>query len=324
MIRFGIIGTNSISHTFMEAAAKAEDFELTAVYSRAMETGKEFADRYGVAQIYTSLEELACSLLVDAVYIASPNSLHCEQSVMMMEHGKHVICEKPAAADSREMELMISVSESNHVVFLEAMRPVFDPGFAKIEELLPLLGTLRRAEFQFAKYSSRYDNYKQGIVMNAFNPQMANAALMDIGVYCIHPMLKLFGMPQSIQAASIFLDNGMEALGTIVADYKTMQAVLQYSKISTSYLPSQIQGEDGSLIISEIPDTRTIELCLRNGSREKIVIEKQENNMYYEIQEFCRLIKEKASASCYNQISVMEMKVMDEVRRLAGIDFCSK
>lgn len=323
-VRFGIVGTNSISHTFMEAAKDVREFQLTAVYSRTMESGMAFAGQYGISQVYTSLEALASSDLIDAVYIASPNSLHFSQGMQLMENGKHILCEKPGTADGRQMELLIECSNCNRVVFLEAMRSVFDPGFAKIQELMPRLGTIRRVDFQYCQYSSRYDKFKQGIVMNAFNPELANAALMDIGVYCVHPMVKLFGMPKSILASSIFLNNGMEGTGTVIAGYETMQAVLQYSKISNSYLPSQIQGEEGSMLISEIPDTKKIELYLRNGQQETIMIDKRKNNMFYEIQTFCRLVNQKQDASEYNRYSLMEMKVMDEVRRKAGIVFSSQ
>lgn len=321
MVRFGIIGTNSISHTFMDAAQAVEDFQLSAVYSRSMESGMAFAKQYGISKVYTSLEALAASGEIDAVYIASPNCCHFPQAMQMMEHGKHVLCEKPGAADSREMECMIEASKQNHVVYLEAMRSVFDPGFSKIQENLPRLGAIRRATFEYCQYSSRYDKFKQGVVMNAFNPALANAALMDIGVYCVHPMVKLFGMPEKIISDSVFLPNGMEGAGTVLNSYDTFQVVLQYSKISNSYLPSQIQGEEGSMLIWEIPDTKRIELHLRNGQRESITIEKKTNNMFYEVQEFCRLVIQNLDAAEHNQYSLMEMNVMDEIRGCSGIVF---
>lgn len=322
MVRFGVIGTNSITDWFLEAAAEAEGFALGAVYSRNEETGRAFADKYGCPVVYTSLEDLAASDKIDAVYVASPNSLHCAQSIMMMNGGKHVLCEKPAASDAEELEQMLAAAKRNHVVFLEAMRPVFDPGFARIQELLPELGKIRNVLFQYCKYSSRYDKFKEGVIMNAFNPALSNAALMDIGVYCVHPMVKLFGMPERVTGRSIFLENGMEGAGTVVAQYDGMQAVLQYSKITNCILPSQIQGEDATIVIREIPDTREIELHRRNGEMEVIRIEKKSNNMYYETAEFIRLIESGEDAREHNRYSQMEMKVMDEIRADAGIKFC--
>lgn len=320
-MRFGIIGTNSISHTFMCAALKHPGFHLGAVYSRRFETGEAFARQYGVDCVYTSLEALAASKFIDAVYIASPNCCHASQAVMMMEHGKHVLCEKPIASDLKELEWMIEVGHRNHVLLMEAMRSAYDPGFLKIKELLPKLGIIRRVNFSYCQYSSRYDAYKQGNILNAFNPGLSNAAVMDIGVYCIHPMVRLFGMPDKILANSLFLPNHMEGTGTVIADYQDMMAVLEYSKISNSYLPSQIQGENGSMIISEIPNPKRLEIRFRNGEKEIYEIQKESNNLYYEIGEFMKQIAKGDDGQENLQYSIMEMSVMDQIRELAGIQF---
>lgn len=113
----------------------------------------------------------------------------------------------------------------------------------------------------------------------------------------------------------------MEGMGTVIVEYDGMLAELQYSKIDNSYLPSQIQGELGSILIREIPDTRTIELCLRNGQRETIIIDKHDHNMYYEVKEFIRLIESGESAEDHNKYSLMEMEMMDDIRKCAGISF---
>lgn len=323
MVKFGIIGTNAISHTFMAAALKHPEFVLKAVYSRTADTGNTFAETYQAKRVYTELEAMALDEEIDAVYIASPNSCHAKQAILLLEHGKHVLCEKPIAADSAQLSAMLEAAGANHVVLLEAMRSAFDPGFAKIQELLPQLGTIRQAAFQYCKYSSRYDKFKAGEIMNAFNPKLSNAAVMDIGVYCVHPMVKLFGMPKSVKASSVFLSNNMEGLGTVIAQYDGMQAVLQYSKITNTHLSSQIQGEEAAMIISEIQNTRRIELHYNNGSSEICQIEKHSNNMYYEVDEFIRLINAGEDPWKHNQYSVMEMEVMDMVRRDAGIEFQS-
>lgn len=324
VVRIGVIGTNSISNTFMDAAKDVEQLQVRAVYSRSEETGRIFAEKHGIPFVYTSLEELAASEEIDAVYIASPNSCHCPQAVQMMKRGKHVLCEKPIASNTEELEQMLQVAKEHGVILLEAMRSVFDPGFAKIQELLPLLGTVRRAVFQYCQYSSRYDKFKEGVIMNAFSPELSNAAVMDIGVYCIHPMVKLFGEPETIYADSVFLQNGMEGMGTVVAGYDGMHVELEYSKISDSHLPSQIQGEAGTMLIWQIPDTTKIELHLRGGVHEVYEIQKKQNNMYYEIQEFARLISEGNDAGFHNQYSLHQMRVVDEIRHKAGIEFKSR
>lgn len=321
MVNFAVIGTNFVTDSLIEAGRECRDFHLQAVYSRKIERAQEYAAQYGVTECYDSLEKLAEADNIDAVYVASPNAFHARQSILMMEHGKHVLCEKTIASNKKELQQMIQTARENHVVLLEAMRPVFDPGFLAIRENLPKIGKVRRATFQYCQYSRRYDNYKAGIVENAFKKELSNGALMDIGVYCVHPLVKLFGKPKEISAHCLKLDNGIDASGTIIAMYEDMQAELLYAKITDAILPSQIQGEEGSMIIEEIPDTKKIKIRYRDKSWEEITIEKKNNNMYYEVEEFIRLIQNKEDGSEHNQYSLWELEVMDEARRQMDVVF---
>lgn len=321
VIRFATIGTNFIVDRFIEATKECEGLEYGAVYSRKEATAKIFANKYGVKQCYTDLESLAKDETIDAIYIASPNSCHQEQAVMMMEHGKHVLCEKPICSNQRELEVMLKVAKANHVVLLEAIRVVFDPGFFCIQENLHKLGNIRRASFTFCRTSSRYDNYKKGIIENAFDPTLSNGALMDIGVYCVHPLVKLFGKPKKIQASAIFLDNGIDGSGTILATYEGMQAELLYSKIATGILPSEIQGEDATMLIERIQDPRKVSIHYVDGTIENLEIEDPNGNMKYEVREWARLIRNQENAKVHNQYSRLQMELMDEVRNQIGLIF---
>ena len=321
MIRFATIGTNFITTRFLEAAKTCSCLKYACAYSRKEETAASFALWHHAGRYETDLSALACAPDIDAVYIASPNRFHCSQAILMMEHGKHVLCEKPAASNSRELAAMIESAKRNGVVFLEAMRSVFDPGFTAIKDHLPMLGTIRRASFQYCQYSSRYDKFKAGIVENAFDPSLSNGSLMDIGVYCVHPLVALFGMPERIHGEALLLENGIDGSGTILASYPGMQAELVYSKISDSLVPSQIQGEEGTMTIREIADPREITIRLRNGKTEQISVEKESGNIIYEIREWARLIENGLSAEPYNRFTRMELMVMDEARRQMGIVF---
>lgn len=321
MIRYAVIGTGRIAHNFLEAALKVPDMEFTALYSRKEETGRAFLASYGQQKCYTSFEELAADEEVDAVYIASPNSFHCPQSLLLLEAGKHVLCEKPVALNRGEFLRMKEAAIQKGVVFMEAMRPVYDQGFLQLKEAVKKAGKVRQAVFQYCQYSSRYDNFKEGIVENAFNPGLGNAAIMDIGIYCAAPMVRLFGPPVSLKADSIFLENGFEGAGTIVAHYEELQAVLLYSKINQQNLWSQIQGEEASVLINSIQDIREITLHYRNGEQEEITVDKEKNNMLYEIQEWKRLIEEGKSNEQELIYTEWEMEVLDEARRQAGISF---
>ncbi len=321
MINFAIIGTNFVTDSFIEAAKKTGRMELTAVYSRSIEKAREYAAQHGAKLVFDDLEEMAKCKEIDAVYVASPNSLHAKQSICMMQHKKHVICEKTIASNEKELMAMIDAANKNGVVLLEAMRSAQDPGFLKIKELLPRLGKIRRATFRKCQYSRRYDKFKNGIIENAFNPALSNAALMDIGVYCVHPMVVLFGLPARIKSMSVKLDNGFEASGTALLDYEDMQAELIYSKITASSIPSEIQGENAAMLIDEIADTKEITLSYRNGEKEVFKIEKEENNMCYEIETFADLIEKNSVHHPYLYHSKMELTVMDEIRRQEHVIF---
>lgn len=327
-IRFATIGSNFIVDSFLRGAAHEERFEYAAVYSRNEDRAREFAQRYGVDKIYTSLESLACDKDIDAVYIASPNVCHASQAIMMMEYGKNVLCEKPLAPSYAEVLSMVETARRHGVTLLEAMKTTLLPNFFAVRDALPKIGKVRRFFAQFCQYSSRYDSFREGILLNAFNPEMKGGALLDLGVYGVAPLVHLFGMPtkvqssetelstqaglyvgarlpsetgsvpeaglhsQSVASASPRLDagNGIDGQGTLLLTYPEMEGVIMYSKISDSSLPSEIQGEEGRIIIDKLSQMTNPHIEYRDGCSENISVPTIEDNMYYEIREFIDLI----------------------------------
>ena len=143
-IRFGVVGTNFISDWVIAGARQDERFELAAICSRTQETADAFAAKHGIPHTFTSLEAMAASPLVDAIYIASPNFLHAQQSILCMEHGKHVLCEKPMASNAREVRAMLDAARRNGVTLMEAMKPTLTPNFLAVRDNLRRVGTVRR------------------------------------------------------------------------------------------------------------------------------------------------------------------------------------
>lgn len=320
-MKFGVIGTNWITESFISAAREVESFTLSAVYSRTEEKAKEFADQNGAEYIFTDLEEMAASDVIDAVYIASPNSFHAEQAITLMKHGKHVICEKPIASNVAEIEKMIASAKENNVLLMEAMRSTVTPNFKSIQENLHKIGTVRRYFGNSCQYSSRYDKYKEGTVLNAFNPAFSNGSMMDIGIYCLYPMVVLFGEPESVKANAYLLESGVDGEGSILLNYGDKEAVVMYSKISNSYVPSEIQGENGSILIDHIQDMSKIEIRYNDGRTEDITVEQDKPKMYYEAKEFIELIERGELESKVNSHanSLAVMKIMSEARRQVGL-----
>ncbi|MFC3773801.1 Gfo/Idh/MocA family protein [Paenibacillus sp. GCM10012303] len=321
MIRFGIIGTNWITESFLQAARQVEHFRLTAVYSRTEEKAKEFAVKHGAAFTYTDVEEMAASGEIDAVYIASPNSFHAGQAVRCMNRGIHVLCEKPIASNRAELQEMIDAARRNGVVLMEALKSTLMPNFQAIQDNLPKLGRVRRFFSSYCQYSSRYDAYKQGTVLNAFNPAFSNGGLMDLGIYCLYPLVVLFGKPERIQANGLLLESGIDGEGSLLLGYPEMDAVIQYSKITDSSLPSEIQGESGNMLISKISQPEKVEIRYRGGASEDVTRQQADHSMMYEVEHCIGLIRNGDKESPVNSLtrSLWTMEIMDEARRQMGL-----
>ncbi|MBM7552032.1 Gfo/Idh/MocA family protein [Thalassobacillus pellis] len=323
MVRFGVIGTNFITERLLEHVKDMEDFKLTAVYSRTNEKARVFADKYGAAETYTDIEEMAASANVDAVYIASPNSLHVSQSITVMNCGKHVLCEKPLASTSSEVEKMFAAARRNDVLLMEAMKTTFVPNFLSIQQHLSKIGKIRRYVGTYCKYSSRYDAYKEGTVLNTFNPVFSNGSLMDLGVYCIYPMIVLFGTPHQTKASGVKLETGVDGEGSVLFQYEEMEGVVMHSKISTSFSPSEIQGELGSILIDNISDPAFVEIRYKDGRKEDITKEYAYPSMYYEVDAFINLIKEGKRESSINSFShsFATIQTIETARKQIGITY---
>ena len=207
-MRFGIIGTNWITDKLIDAGKDTEDFQLTVVYSRNEDTAKAFADKYGVENTFTDLQKMAESDKIDAVYIASPNSFHSEQSILFLKNKKAVLCEKPATSNLRELEEVIKTAEENNTLYMEAMKIPFIPTYSALKENLHKIGKIRRVVAEYCQHSSRYEDYKKGDIKNAFKREFSNGSLMDIGIYPLFFVLSLFDIPESINATGLVLENG--------------------------------------------------------------------------------------------------------------------
>ena len=319
MIRFATIGSNVIVDAFLRGAAHDPRFAWQAVYSRTQERADLFAAKYGITKTYTSLQALAADPQIDAVYIASPNCFHAPQAILMMEHGKHVLCEKPLAPSLEESQAMVCAAQKHGVVLMEAMKTTLLPNFARVREALPRLGTIRRDFAQFCQYSSRYDRFKNGIIENAFRAGMGNGALRDLGVYGLAPLVHLFGMPQQLQASAIRLSTGVDGQGSVLMTYPGMEAVVLFSKISDSRLPSEIQGEAGRIVIQQLSNMERPVLELRDGSVTDLSVPTLEDNLYYELKEFLDVIESGAGESAVNthQRSLDVLELVDKAEAAA-------
>ena len=154
MLRFGTIGTGWIANSYVDGALDSGLWQLTAVYSRTKEKGLAFAAPYGVKTVFTDLEEMAATDKIDAVYIASPNKLHIEQARVFLEHGKHVICEKPLSAHAKDVAELQTLAKERGLIYLEAIMFMHLPQRKLLEEALKKIGDISVAKIDFCQRSS--------------------------------------------------------------------------------------------------------------------------------------------------------------------------
>ncbi|WP_336708858.1 MULTISPECIES: Gfo/Idh/MocA family protein [unclassified Cedecea] len=321
MIRFAVIGTNWITRQFVDAAHESGKYKLTAVYSRSLEQAQSFANDYPVEHLFTSLDELAQSDAIDAVYIASPNSLHGPQSLLFLSHKKHVICEKPLASNLAEVEAAIACARENQVVLFEAFKTASLPNFIALQQAMPKVGKIRKVLLNYCQYSSRYQRYLDGENPNTFNPAFSNGSIMDIGFYVLASAAALWGEPQAVHATASLLDSGVDAHGTVQLNYGDFDVTLLHSKVSDSTIPSEIQGEAGSLVIEKIAECQRVTFIPRGGKPQDLSLPQHINTMLYEAETFARLVEENEVNHAGLVTSRITSALATEIRRQTGVKF---
>jgi predicted dehydrogenase len=321
MIRFAVVGTNWITERFIDAAHESGKMRLTAIYSRKLEQAQAFGANYPVEHFFDSLEALAQSDEIDAVYIASPNSLHCQQSLLFLSHKKHVICEKPLASNLREVEQLVAYARENQVVLFEAFKSAHLPNFLILQQALPKIGKLRKAFINYCQYSSRYPRYLAGENPNTFNPHFSNGSIMDIGYYCVASTVALFGAPQTVLASATLLDTGVDAHGSVCLNYGDFDVVISHSKVSNSDIPSEIQGEEGTLVIEKISEAQGVVLTPRGENSQVLTQQQHINTMLYEAQVFAELVEKRQVEHVGLENSLIVASLLTEIRRQTGVVF---
>lgn len=323
MIKYGVIGSGWIAEEFVKGAETVDGLQFAAMYSRTYEKGKEFAEKFGCENIYTDINEFAESD-IDAVYIASPNSLHYEQSKLMLEKGKHVLCEKPITITPDEFEELFALAESKKLVYTEAIMMMHSPLKNEVKNALGKIGKITSAHFDFSQLSSKYKALVEGKNPNIFNPEMKTGCLRDLGIYCFYPAVEFFGLPEKISASAGFVYTGADGYGTTVLDYADKQVTLTYSKIGQDYLGSQIFGDKGTITIESISKLTNAKIHFSDGNVEEITTEIDKHIlMAYEAENFLKFItdyeKNKPEYFEINEKILQVNRLLYEVRNLCRI-----
>ena len=328
MLRFGTIGSGWIADEYIHGAKDSGLWELTAVYSRTQERAAAYAKQHGAKHAFTNLEEMAASDVLDAVYIASPNAFHYEQAKLFLEHGKHVICEKPLCAQARKVRELQQIAKNRGLVYLEAIMFLHLPQRKLLEDALGQLGQITLVKLDFCQRSSKLDRYLEGELPNIFNPAMETGALMDLGVYCVYPALALFGEPESFTVEPQLMESGADGTGIVTMRYPDKLVTLTYSKLGQAGANSDFQGTNGTLSVESISRIAGLSLWRKDGTTEQLYGDDEKYKlMGWEAKDFYRYISDpEGSAQEYAVCSDLSLRVssfMERVRKEGRILFSS-
>lgn len=317
MIRFAAIGTSWITTQFADAVARVPGAELAVVYSRDAGRAAAMAAQLGAASSTDDLPALLASDSVDAVYVASPNGVHAEQALAAIRAGKHVLVEKPATLTAAEFAGLVAEAEAAGVVLLEAMRTAYDPGAARVRDLLGSLGTIRRVSLRYSQRSSRYDAVLAGQRVNIFDPAVGGGALNDLGIYCVSALVDWFGEPSQVRAAWVQLPGGADGAGVALTVHDGFVADVSWSKITASDVPSEVQGELATLVIDHVPAPRSLRVLRLDGSEERIDLEMPAFDLAYEVERFVQLCAGDHNATPDHERTLGSLRTLEAIRAAA-------
>ncbi|EPD9051609.1 Gfo/Idh/MocA family protein [Listeria monocytogenes] len=323
-MKLGIMGTNWITDSFIEGAINSGEWNLTAVYSRTEEKARAFGEKYGELTYFTDIEEMGKSDALDAVYIASPNALHYQHAVSLLKNKKHVIVEKPIFSTVAELEHAHQIARENNVFLFEAARHIQEPNFKHLQENIEKVGTIHGATLAYMKYSSRYDQVLNGEEPNIFSLKFSGGSIVDLGVYPLYSAITLFGEPVKATYFATKLPTGVDGLGPIILEYPTFNITIIQGKNSQSFLPSEIYGQKGTLIVDPLTGIEKITFY-DNATKEETELAGPvvANDMQFEAAEFARIIEQsdRDTYECLADLSLKVLRVSNELRHQNDIWF---
>lgn len=335
-MKVGIIGAGMIVHDFLTFEKEVKGMEVVALCATQEEEDKlkEMCVKSDIPKYYTDVDVMLKDADVEVVYIGVPNHLHYMFSKKAMEANKHVICEKPCTSNAKELEQLMKIAKEKEVILVEAVSTQYLPNTLKIKETLKDLGNIKIVSANYSQYSSRYDAFKAGNIMPAFNPDMSGGALMDLNIYNINFVVALFGKPQRVDYQAN-VEKGIDTSGILTLDYGSFKCVCIAAKDCKAPISTNIQGDKGCINITTPANALEGYTVLMNDATAAKQMDANGGNtfdynegkhrMYHEFVEFVKMIdtKDFKRANKMLDISLITMEIQTEARKKAGVVFAA-
>jgi Predicted dehydrogenases and related proteins len=323
-MKLGIIGTGMIVKNFLPMLQKVEGLTTVAILSteRSLATGKALAAQYGIP-IYTSNPITFYSSGIDTVYVAVPNFLHFEIAMAAIDHCMNIIIEKPIVCNEKELYLLKEKAIEKHVFLFEAITTLHLGNYTKIKEWLPRIGQIKIVQSRYSQYSSRYDAFRAGIVLPAFDSAKAGGSLMDLNIYNLHFVMGLFGSPEEFKYYAN-VEKDIDTSGILILKYDKFSAACTAAKDCRGERGSIVQGTDGTITTSTSANLiGPIVLELNNGIKEEYDDGMSEQRAIPEFDDFIKIITDDNYLKCMELLNQSNevIKLMTKARKDIGVLF---
>ncbi|PWN07226.1 Gfo/Idh/MocA family protein [Rhodohalobacter mucosus] len=322
IIKWGILGPGNIATLFADDLQLSDRAILQGVASRNLDKARDFSSTYQSHTYYGSYEELADDPDIDVIYIATPHPFHCEQTLMCLQKGKSVLCEKPMGMNATEMKSMFAEARARNLFLMEGMWTRFIPATKKLLQLLneDAIGELlfMRADFGFKSDA--------GPESRLFKKSLGGGSLLDIGIYPVYLSLLAFGLPHEIKAMARMTKSGVDSYCSMLFGYADgAKAVLESTFEAETPTEATLFGSRGSIKLqSRFHHSENITITL-NGEEQNLKLPYRGNGYFHEIEEVndCLLNKKTESSNYPLQTSLDLITVLDHVRDEISLSYNS-
>ncbi|GMU94033.1 MAG: oxidoreductase [Candidatus Hydrogenedentota bacterium] len=320
-IRWGILGTGAIARKFAKGLQALPDIKLAAVGSRTQQTAESFAEEYGFQKAHPNYIALAQDPDVDVIYISTPHHLHCENTLLCLRSGKHVLCEKPFAINAGEARRMIAEARKANLFLMEAMWTRFIPVIAKSREWIRdgRIGDARLVHADFG-FQSRFDPQSR-----LFNPAYGGGSLLDVGVYPISFASMVFGGgPDHVSGAACIGETGVDEQAAMTLRYPggRLAALSCAVRVETPH-DAWILGTEGKIRVHAPFWCATAVTLHVGGEAETVTLPHMTNGYEYQAMEVVRCIRNGEVESPVMPLdeSLIVMETMDHLRHQWGLKY---
>jgi len=320
-IRWGICSTGNIAHKFASDIPFVEETEIVAVGSRRKEDAERFGKTFNIPHRHASYEALAADSDVDVVYIGTPHSFHHEHTLLFLNAGKSVLCEKPFAINAKQTQEMIDAARKNNVFLMEAHWTHFLPGMKEMQRMIRegIIGQVRMIDASFCYYKD-YDSQDL-----AFNPDLGGGALLDVGVYPLALAHMILGFPIETKSVWIPTPDGVDGVNALLCRFEN-GAIGQFASAVHLRRPVEalIVGDKGWIKLTE-PFYKAENLTVRIGEKEaKTYRFPVKGGGYgYEAEEVVRCLQagKKESPVVSLDFTLKMMQMLDTIRAEWGLKY---